>query len=264
MAQHSKKPSKKRKRNRILLAVEIVCIIIALVCVGLIANELLKYHVANQDFDQVTQETQRDTEKLKQFNGDSAGWIQVDDTRIDYPVMYTPKDPEYYLHRNFKKEYSASGTPFIGEGSDPRNDESNSMVIYAHHMRDGSMFGELEKFNNKEWAEDKVIEYTDNNGKHKYRVFGAFYVDLSSGGYYRYWDEVGVLSKKKFKNLVKTISEKSLYSTKYSASYGDKILMLSTCSYGTSEQRFVVFGVEEGELAAEEEKTSSESSGIDE
>ena len=43
----------------------------------------------------------------------------MDDTRIDYPVMYTPQDPEYYLHRNFEKKDSRAGTPFLGAGSNP-------------------------------------------------------------------------------------------------------------------------------------------------
>lgn len=241
---HSAPKPKRSKLRKVLLVIEIVCIIIALVCAGVLVKEVSKYVIADNDFKNVTQQTNREIPKLQELNGDGFGWLRVEDTRIDYPVMYTPDDPEYYLHRNVNKEYSAAGTLFIGEGSDALNPETNSIIIYGHHMRDGSMFGQLEKFADQDWAESHDIYYTQSDGKHTYHVIGAWHEDLSHSGYYRYWDNVGVLSEEQFNDYVSNVAQRSPYSTKYSAEYGDKLITLSTCSYGTSEERFVVVAVE--------------------
>ncbi|MGI6032548.1 MAG: class B sortase [Coriobacteriales bacterium] len=238
----AEQPKKKRKK-RALLIVEIICIVVFVICAVLLGQQIYKYYVADQDFKEVTQTYQRDIERLKSANKQCQGWIQVKDTRIDYPVMYTPKDPEYYLHRNFKGDYSFAGTPFFGENSAPNNPTTNSMIIYAHHMRDGSMFGELEKFNDSSFAKSHKIKYKDRRGSYTYHAVYAFYVDLSSGSYYRYWDHVGTLDKKQFEKFAKNVKERSIYSTGEDLKYGDRVLMLSTCSYGTSEQRFVVIAV---------------------
>lgn len=235
---------KTRRRKRRLIAVEIACAVVIVLAGAYMIQQFSRYYIADRDFQDVTRKTESSPAKAKQFNGDCVGWIKVKDTRIDYPVMYTARNPEYYLHRNFEKEDSFAGTPFMGEGSQPENPKANSQIVYAHHMRDGSMFGQLERFNDKDWAESHVIRYRDNDGTHKYHAFAAMYVDLSGNSNpYEYWNHVGVLSKTAYREFVKDVNGRSLYSTKWKAKYGQKIMMLSTCSYGTSEQRFVVFGV---------------------
>lgn len=234
------------RRSKVLLVVEIACIIVALVCAGFFVWTLVdRYILPDRDFKALTEQTDREIPKLKVLNGDAAGWIYVEDTRIDYPVMYTPDDPEYYLHRNVDGEYSAAGTPFLGEGSDPENPDTNSLIVYGHHMRDGSMFGQLEKFADKDWAQQHPITYIDESGTYLYHVIGAWHEDLSHGDYYRYWDNVGALSEEQFDGFVAEVEAHSAYKTDVSAEYGDKLLTLSTCSYGTAEERFVVVAVRE-------------------
>lgn len=242
MAKHDK--PKRSKARKVLLVFEIIFALIAAGALVLIGVQVSRYYVADQDFKEIVDQSGRKIAKLKKENPECVGWIRVKDTRIDYPVMYSPDDPEFYLHRNFKKKDSFAGTPFMGDGSEPDNPASNSQIIYAHHMNDGSMFGQLEKFNDKKFAQKHVLRYTDINGTTKYRVFAAFYVDLSRPGYYSYWNNVGVLDQDAYEKFVDEVMSRTLYTTKYKAEYGKKILMLSTCSYGTSEQRFVVFGVE--------------------
>lgn len=244
MGKHTAKTKKTRRQNRILLVLEVLFALVALAALVVIVHEAGKYFIADQDFKQVTESTGRDVDKLAGLNGDAIGWVQVDDTRIDYPVMYTPDDPQHYLHRNFKDEESFAGTPFFGEGSDPQSATTNSAIIYSHHMRDGSMFGELEKFADSSWAAEHDISYTDADGEHRYQVIGAFYEDVSSGDYWHYWDQVGTLNEDAFNGLLKEVKKRSCISTKANAEYGDKLLTLSTCSYGTSEQRFAVVAVE--------------------
>lgn len=246
MAKKAAHAKKKSTRNKVLLAIEILCIIVALVCAGYFAWTIVtRYVIPDSEFKSIVTQTNREIPKLRELNGDAAGWVIVEDTRIDYPVMYTPDDPEHYLHLNVDGEYSAAGTPFFGEGSDPENPGTNSVIVYAHHMRDGSMFGQLEKFADKDWALEHPITYIDEAGQYTYRVIGAWHEDLTHEGYYRYWDHVGALSEEQFDAFVNDVEKHSTYSTDESVSYGDKLLMLSTCSYGTAEERFVVVAVRE-------------------
>ena len=113
-------------------------------------------------------------------------------------------------------------------------------------MRDGSMFGELEKFSDAEFLNSHTIEYTTLTGEASYQPIAAFYVDLSSGDVWEYWNSVGALDERGFNTLVSTAKQSSVVDASASASYGDKLLMLSTCSYGTSEQRFVVLAKKMG------------------
>lgn len=109
-------------------------------------------------------------EQLKRYielnteNSDFAGWIKIDGTHINYPVMKN-STLDYYLHRNFNKEYSYYGTPYLSEKSDTMKPTDN-IVIYGHNMRDNTMFGDLSKYKSKEFFE-----------KHRYIHFDTL-VDL--------------------------------------------------------------------------------------
>ena len=81
-------------------------------------------------------------------NSDIIGWISISGSVVDYPVMFTPEDPNYYLYKNWNKEESKSGSIFI-DGRSTENTEN--IIIYGHKMRNGSMFGSLEKFKNEEY-----------------------------------------------------------------------------------------------------------------
>ena len=93
--------------------------------------------------------------ELYQQNNDLVGWICVEDTNINYPVMQTVDNPNYYLKRGFDKEYSSYGCPYVQEDCDVLK-PSDNLVIYGHHMNNGSMFADLEKFKDKDfWQEHK-------------------------------------------------------------------------------------------------------------
>ena len=87
-------------------------------------------------------------QKLYEENSDIIAWISISGSVVDYPVMFTPEDPNYYLYKNWNKEESKSGSIFI-DGRSTENTEN--IIIYGHKMRNGSMFGSLEKFKNEEY-----------------------------------------------------------------------------------------------------------------
>lgn len=92
-------------------------------------------------------------------NSDFVGWIKIDGTHINYPVMKS-STPDYYLHRNFNKEYSYYGTPYLSDKSDTMKPTDN-IVIYGHNMRDNTMFGDLSKYKSKEFFEKHRYIYFD-------------------------------------------------------------------------------------------------------
>ena len=95
--------------------------------------------------------------ELYQQNSDLAGWIRIEDTNINYPVMHTPDNPDFYLKHGFDKEYSDYGCPYVQENCDVQL-PSDNVIIYGHHMKNGSMFCDLEKFKNQDfWQEHKTF-----------------------------------------------------------------------------------------------------------
>ena len=95
---------------------------------------------------------------LAEQNADMVGWIRIEGTTIDYPVMQTPDDFNFYLRRNFDKEYSNLGTPYIQENCDLKT--SDNLILYGHHMLDGGMFSDLDLYKKKSfWEKHKTIRF---------------------------------------------------------------------------------------------------------
>ena len=83
-------------------------------------------------------------------NPDMVGWIKINDTVINYPVMQTKKIPDYYLNHDFYKNESVYGCPYVQANCDV-DAPSDNVIIYAHHMNDGSMFAGLENYRSKDY-----------------------------------------------------------------------------------------------------------------
>ena len=111
---------------------------------------------------------------LYNMNSDMAGWIYVEDTKIDYPVMFTPEDPEYYIHRGFDKKYASSGCLFIGADSAP---DGSNVLIYGHHMKDGSMFAGIMDYAGAEFAKaHPIIHFDTLTEENRYEEIGRAHV----------------------------------------------------------------------------------------
>ena len=103
-------------------------------------------------------------EQLNDKNSDCVGWITIENTTIDYPIMYTPLDEKYYLRRNFEKEESKSGVPFISENCSL---DSENLIIYGHNMSNGTMFAPLLYYDNSNYFKNYShinleLEYQSN------------------------------------------------------------------------------------------------------
>lgn len=189
-------------------------------------------------------------EILAAENPDFAGWLSIPDTPIDYPVMYTPQEPEYYLRRAFDGSDAVSGSLFIGAGCNPGGAH---VIIYGHNMNDGSMFGSLAQYAEKDYAAaHPMIRFDTLERTGEYRVLATFYSHAYTSGeegfrYYRYTD---LSQPENFEEYVQKAKAAALYDTGTEAEYGNRLLTLSTCSYHRENGTFVVVAVEEGEKAA--------------
>ncbi len=180
---------------------------------------------------------------------DFYGWVSIPETRINYPVMRTPEDAEYYIHRDFHGEYSYSGVPFFSEGCFPG---CGNDLIYGHNMKNGTMFADLLSYEKEEyWKEHPVIYFDTPETLGEYQVFAAFYSEAypqDAEGVFRFYQYTDLTAPERFVEYISQCRKSSLYDTGVSAEFGDEILTLVTCSYHTEEGRFVVAAVKKQDL----------------
>ena len=173
-------------------------------------------------------------------NPDLAGWLTIPGTRIDYPVMYSPDEPERYLHANFDAAYSFAGLPFLDAACDT---ESGNRIIYAHNMLDGSMFRTLLKYQQKDfWQRNPVISFNILYEEQEYEVVAAFYdkVYKKSDTNFKFYQFYDTSDQSSFDEAMAYYREHALYDTGVTAQCGDLFLTLVTCAYQTENGRFVV------------------------
>ncbi len=172
-------------------------------------------------------------------NEDMVGWLSVAGTTINYPVMQTPNEPNYYLKRNFEKEYSDLGTPYIQENCDLAN--SDNLVIYGHHIKGGKMFGALEDYKSQSFYEEhKTIQFDTLTEQGEYEIIAVFKTVAYSSAGFRYYDFVDAENEETFNAYIEKCKELALYDTGVSAEYGDRLITLSTCEYSAQNGRLVV------------------------
>lgn len=187
----------------------------------------------------------RFTELLTQ-NCDLGGWVKIDDTAIDYPVMFTPDEPERYIHLAFSKKKSMSGVPFIGEGGmiQPRSD---NIVLYGHHMKNGTMFAVIVRYQDKEfWREHPVIHFSTLYDEGDYEIFAALETDIRAAKTLRCYTFINAKDEADFQDYLNGIRRAALYDTGIEVAYGDDLITLSTCAYHTNDGRFVIVARRKG------------------
>ncbi|MBQ9278716.1 MAG: class B sortase [Lachnospiraceae bacterium] len=180
--------------------------------------------------------------KIYRENNDFIGWLTLSGTEIDYPVMQTMDDEEYYLHRDFDKNYNGNGTLFVDTASDVSR-PSDNMIIYGHNMKNGKMFHDLLKYDDEEFYNShKYIQFDTIYGDGKYEVIAAFRTEIYNKDYtgFKYYTFFDAQTPEDFSQFVKECQERTPYNISTSASFGDKLITLSTCAYHADEGRFVV------------------------
>ena len=173
-------------------------------------------------------------------NPDVVGWIRIDGTKVNYPVMHTPDRVDHYLKRDFYGNYSEWGCIYIREECD-FNEPSDNVTIYGHCMRDGSMFSDLHNYTSKDfWAEHNLIYLDTLYDYHVYEIFAVFKTSANLGEGFRYHIMVDAANEAEFNDFIGQCKKLSFYDTGITPTYGDKVICLSTCEYTLDNGRLVV------------------------
>ena len=197
----------------------------------------------NED-DITEQKTKRmlQLEELKKQNEDIIGWIEINGTNINYPVMQTT-DNEFYMTHNYKKEYSAIGSLFLDKDYNWELPSTN-LLIYGHNNKNETMLQNITNYKNESYyKEHPNIKFTTINEDAEYEIIAAFYSRVyykNEKNVFRYYYFINANNKEEFDNYVNESKKASIYNTGKTAEYGDQLLTLSTCSYHTENGRFAV------------------------
>lgn len=172
-------------------------------------------------------------------NNDFVGWLCIEGTNINYPVMQTPEEPNYYLKRAFDHSYSDYGVPYVQENC--ALGISDNIVIYGHNMSNGSMFADLCRYEKKSfWQEHPIIHFDTLSGYGEYEIVTVFKTVAYSQEGFKYYHFVDAENEADFDAFLAQCRELALYDTGVDAEYGDQLITLSTCEYSRKNGRMVI------------------------
>lgn len=198
-------------------------------------------YTLDENTNAIEKEVLEEYEILLNKNKSLIGWVKIDDTIIDYPVMQTVNNT-YYLDHNVEQEYDKNGSIFMDTACDVLKPSTN-FIIYGHHMKSGKMFGGLHKYSQKSYYEEHpFIQFDTIYEKGTYAIMYVFRSKVYNEDeiVFKYYQFIDANSPEEFYSNMEEMSKLSLYDTGVTASYGDRLLTLSTCDSSEPDGRFVV------------------------
>lgn len=237
----------KEMKKKLYITGIAICAIVFCISLFKIADYRIRSNKANDEFAHLLEIVEKKEEQspLKKYmelykqNNDMAGWISIEDTKINYPVMYAPDNPGFYLKHNFEKESSDYGVPYIAEQCNPTK-PSDNIIIYGHHMKNGTMFAGLMDYENEEfYKEHKIIHFNTLNQIADYEIIAVLTTEVNNKGF-KYYLFTDAKNTKDFNSYVEECKKRSLYDIEVMAEYGDKLITLSTCEDAEANRRMVV------------------------
>jgi len=245
------------KTKKVLIAVSILLLVFSL---GEIARTFLRDYAEQQKIEELikvrgavsdkaggavpsplTTKTNSEFQELYERNPDIVGWLKIDGTRIEYPVMQNQQDAQYYLDHDFDKKKSKSGLPFLDAHS--RINGSDILLVHGHHMKSGWMFKDLMKYKQESfYKEHAVFQFNTLTEKEEYEIIAVILskVYRKSDDVFKYYQIEKVSTPADFDSYVQNIRKLALYDTGVTPRYGDKLIVLSTCEYSTENGRLAV------------------------
>lgn len=182
-------------------------------------------------------------ENLLKINPQVLGWIAIPGTQLSYPLLQGD-DNDFYLHHDIYGQENRYGAIFADCKADLYGGESN-IIIYGHHMRNGSMFGSLKEYDNRSYYEEhpSFFLYLPEDER-EYEIIAVLKNDIFSREKepFQYYDYERIETKEMFDEYCQGIKNYSLYDTELTAEYGDELVTLCTCSYSGKDQRLLIVG----------------------
>lgn len=265
--ERSGRPARRRKRRTSKTVIVLMCIVVLLLLalIGMMITVVVKKALAPEETlppvttiateatettvpsettvaTEPVNELQRKVIELNAANPDVVGWVQIGDTKVDCPVVFTPDDEQKYLYKDIEGKSDVKGTPLIDDNCslDPR---TANVIIHGHNMAKGDIFHSLLEYEKKDyWEKYPTITYADVNGEHTYEIFGAFYdkVYKKYDTCFKFYQFVDPVTEEEFNEGIEYFKDLTSYDTGVDVQYGDNLLMLVTCAYHVDNGRFVV------------------------
>lgn len=206
------------------------------------ANILSQIQIDKTKITNVKTEKMLKLEELQKENEDIVAYIEIDGTNINYPVLQA-SDNDFYMKKNYKKEYSKDGAIFVDKDYNWEKPSTN-LLIYGHNNSNGQMFCDLLKYKDESfYLEHPIIKFTTNKEEAEYEIIAVFRSRVyykSEKNVFRYYYFIDAENEEQFDSFVENSKKSSLYNTGKTAQYGDQLMTLSTCSYHTEDGRFAV------------------------
>ena len=215
--------------------INIVLTLIIVICAYKIIHQLKEYNDADKVYNLIREEKE-ESDNLFEKNIDYRGWIKIDNTNINYPILQG-QDNEEYLYKDINNEYIVSGSIFMNYLNNGFDDQNT--VLFGHNMKNGTMFANLKKYKEEDFFyNNNYIEIELSNGQYlKYKVFSVYITDINDN-----YTKTCFEDKDEYKEFLERIKNKSIYKSDISVNENDKIITLSTCSYEFDDARLVVTG----------------------
>ncbi len=175
-----------------------------------------------------------DITELKEKNSDTVGWINVNNTNINYPFVQT-KDNSYYLNHSFDKKYNEAGWVFL-DYRNSKNINNKNTILYAHSRLDKTMFGSLSKVLKSSWYNNKdnhIIRLSTDTENTLWQIFSVYKIPEES-----YYITTNFNNNEEYNKFLNTIKQRSIHNFNTNLDANDKILTLSTC-YSDTERTVV-------------------------
>ncbi|MBC3797967.1 class B sortase [Acetobacterium tundrae] len=227
------------RNHRMKVIVGTMLIIVALCCISYFLYPIITQNLEKNKIITVAQASETNQNDRIDFNGllainsQTIGWIQIDGTPLEYPVVQTDNN-DYYLHHNFSNEDSIEGTIFLDCVCNTEFTRNN--VLYGHYMTNESMFGSLWRYQEQSYfTEHPIVKFDRPGDPGDWEIFSAYITDADYD--YR---QPEFNNDTEFLNYMNRLKSLSLYDTGVVVTPTDEVLTLSTCIYTFDNARFVV------------------------
>lgn len=243
-----KQTKKTRKKGLKYILILIIIIGLCTLAYYIYINKYNKNNILNDieiDTSSITDnitERMLQLKELKKVNKDIIGWLEIDNTKINFPVLQG-SDNEYYMTHTYNKEYSSDGSIFLDKDYD-WNIPSSNLLIYGHNNKNGNMFQDLLKYEDKNYyKEHPNIRFTTVDDDSQYEIISVFKSRVyykSEQNVFRYYFFINADNEEDYNYYVEESKKASLYDTEKTAIYGEQLLTLTTCEYSQEDGRFVI------------------------
>ena len=191
----------------------------------------------NDTDDYKTENIDINMKSLYEQNKDIIAWIRINNSNINYPIMQTKNNPNFYLRKNFYKEYSYYGTPYLSEQCNINT--SDNLIVYGHHIKNSKMFGELENYKRQEYYNNhKIVNIYTLNDKRKYEIIHIFKTIINKD--FDYYNYINFNDESEFNTFKNKCEKLAFFNTQIECNYKDKFITLSTCDYTSENARLVI------------------------